>query len=40
MSTNIDNINPPWVKMEWNEQAAISDKHPLFVVKGWSAKIE
>lgn len=30
--------NPPWVKMEWNEQAAISDKHPLFVVKGWSAK--
>ena len=32
--------NPPWVKMEWNEQAAISDKHPLFVVKGWSAKIE
>lgn len=30
--------NPPWVKMEWNEQAAISDKHPLFAIKNWSAK--
>lgn len=30
--------NPPWVKLEWSEQNAISDKHPLFVVKNWSAK--
>lgn len=29
--------NPPWVKMEWNEQNAIADRHPLFAVKGWSA---
>ena len=29
--------NPPWVKIEWNEQAAISDRHPLFAIKGWSA---
>lgn len=29
--------NPPWIKIEWNEQAAISDRHPLFAIKGWSA---
>ena len=30
--------NPPWVKLEWSEQNAISDRHPLFAVKNWSAK--
>ena len=29
--------NPPWVKMEWNEQAVLSDRHPLFAVKNFSA---
>lgn len=29
--------NPPWIKIEWNEQAAIADRHPLFATKGWSA---
>lgn len=30
--------NPPWIKIEWNEQNAIADRHPLFAIKGWSAK--
>lgn len=29
--------NPPWVKMEWNEQAVLADKKPMFVVKKLSA---
>lgn len=29
--------NPPWVKIQWNEQNTLSDKHPMFVVKNLSA---
>ena len=29
--------NPPWVKVQWNEQNALSDKHPMFMVKNLSA---
>ena len=29
--------NPPWVKLEWNEQAVLSDEDPRFAVKGLSA---
>lgn len=29
--------NPPWIKMEWNEQAVLSDKQPLFAVKDFKA---
>lgn len=29
--------NPPWIKIEWNEQAVLSDKHPLFTVKNFTA---
>ncbi len=29
--------NPPWVKMEWKEQAVMADKQPLFAVKNYSA---
>ena len=29
--------NPPWIKMEWNEQAVLSDKNPLFAVKDFTA---
>lgn len=29
--------NPPWVKMKWNEQDALSDKQPLFALKNYSA---
>lgn len=29
--------NPPWIKMEWNEQAVLSDKQPLFAVKKFTA---
>lgn len=29
--------NPPWLKMTWNEQAVLSDKHPVFAVKKLSA---
>ncbi len=29
--------NPPWIKMEWNEQAVLSDRHPLFAVKDFTA---
>ena len=29
--------NPPWIKIEWNEQAVLSDRQPLFAVKNYSA---
>lgn len=29
--------NPPWVRLEWNEQALLSDSHPEFAVKNLSA---
>lgn len=29
--------NPPWIRLEWNEQATLSDRHPLFVVKDYTA---
>ncbi|MGN8806875.1 MULTISPECIES: Eco57I restriction-modification methylase domain-containing protein [unclassified Blautia] len=29
--------NPPWVKVTWNEQAVLSDKQPLFIIKKLSA---
>ena len=29
--------NPPWIKLEWNEQAVLSDKNPMFVVKNLTA---
>lgn len=29
--------NPPWVKLEWNEQAVLSDSDPRFAVKGLTA---
>ena len=29
--------NPPWVKMEWNEQAVLGDRQPLLAVKNFSA---
>jgi len=29
--------NPPWIRLEWNEQATLSDKQPLFAVKKFSA---
>lgn len=29
--------NPPWIKLEWNEQNALSDSHPMFAVKKLSA---
>lgn len=29
--------NPPWIKMEWNEQAVLSDRHPMFAVKDFTA---
>lgn len=29
--------NPPWVKMEWNEQAVLGDRQPLFAVKDYKA---
>jgi methylase of polypeptide subunit release factors len=29
--------NPPWIKMEWNEQAVLSDRHPMFAVKNLTA---
>ena len=29
--------NPPWIKMEWNEQNALSDSHPMFAVKNLTA---
>lgn len=29
--------NPPWIKMEWNEQNALSDEQPLLAVKDFTA---
>lgn len=29
--------NPPWIKLEWNEQAVMSDRQPLFAVKKFTA---
>jgi type I restriction-modification system DNA methylase subunit len=29
--------NPPWVKLEWNEQNALSDEQPLLAVKDYTA---
>lgn len=29
--------NPPWIKIEWNEQGVLSDRHPMFAVKKLSA---
>lgn len=29
--------NPPWIKIEWNEQGVLSDKNPIFAVKNMSA---
>lgn len=29
--------NPPWVKLEWNEQSVLSDKNPMFAVKKLTA---
>lgn len=29
--------NPPWIKMEWNENAVLSDSHPMFAVKNLTA---
>lgn len=29
--------NPPWLKIEWNEQAVLSDKHPMLAVKKLTA---
>lgn len=29
--------NPPWIKIEWNEQAMLSDYEPLFAVKKYTA---
>lgn len=30
--------NPPWIRLEWNEQGVLADSNPQFAVKGWSAK--
>lgn len=29
--------NPPWIKIEWNEQGILADKYPLFAVKKLTA---
>ncbi len=29
--------NPPWIKLEWQEQGILSDKNPMFAVKDLSA---
>ena len=29
--------NPPWVKIQWNEQGVLSDKNPMFAVKNLTA---
>ena len=29
--------NPPWIKMTWNENAVLSDSHPMFAVKNLTA---
>jgi methylase of polypeptide subunit release factors len=30
--------NPPWIKVEWNEQALLSDFDPRFAIRRLSAK--
>jgi hypothetical protein len=30
--------NPPWIKVEWNEQSLLSDYDPRFAIRGLSAK--
>lgn len=29
--------NPPWIKLEWNEQAVLADTNPMFAVKKMTA---
>ncbi|MCD7854256.1 MAG: class I SAM-dependent DNA methyltransferase [Clostridiales bacterium] len=29
--------NPPWIKIEWNEQGVLSDRNPAFAIKNLSA---
>lgn len=29
--------NPPWIKIEWKEQAVLADRNPMFVVKNLTA---
>ena len=29
--------NPPWIKLEWNEEAVLGDRQPLFAVKKFTA---
>ncbi|MED4600212.1 N-6 DNA methylase [Paenibacillus validus] len=29
--------NPPWIKLEWNEQGILSDQQPMFAIKNLSA---
>ena len=29
--------NPPWIKLTWNEQNVLADKHPIFAIKKLSA---
>lgn len=29
--------NPPWVKIEWKEQDVMSERRPMFAIKGWKA---
>ena len=29
--------NPPWVKVEWNEQGVLADRNPIFAVKNLTA---
>ena len=30
-------LNPPWIKLEWNEEAVLGDSEPLLAVKKFSA---
>jgi len=30
--------NPPWIKLEWNEQSSLADQQPMFAVKKLTAK--
>mgnify|MGYP004528518087 CR=1 FL=1 len=29
--------NPPWIKLQWNEQGVLADQHPMFAVKKLNA---
>ena len=29
--------NPPWIKIEWNEQGVLSDEYPIFAIRDMSA---